>query len=135
MRIRRRAAFVLAGVVAMFLGAMAAAPVLAVAETVVTGPELDAAMAARTDQDAASREAILNLLGREETRDAAAKVGVDLDRLKASVSVLSGEELEDVAAQARLADRSLSGGDEKIVIGSTALIIILLVVIILVAGN
>jgi hypothetical protein len=119
----------------MFLGAMAAAPVLAVAETVVTGPELDAAMAARTDQDAASGEAILNLLGREETRDAAAKVGVDLDRLKASVSVLSGEELEDVAAQARLADQSLSGGDEKIVIGSTALIIILLVVIILVSGN
>jgi hypothetical protein len=134
MRFRRSASLVLAAVLMTFLGAMAATSVPAVAETIVTGPELDAAIAARADQDAASREAILNLLGRDETRDAAAKVGVDLARLKASVSVLSGEELDDVAAQARLADQSLSGGDERIVIGSTALIIILLIVIILVSN-
>ena len=134
MRVLRSTSFALAGALMIFLGPMAATPVLADTETVVTGPELDDAMAARTDEDAASRAAILNLLGRDETRDAAAKAGVDLVRVRTAVSVLSGEELREVAPQARLANQSLSGGDEKIVIGSTVLIIILLVVIILVAA-
>jgi hypothetical protein len=63
------------------------------------------------------------------------RMGVDLTRVKAAVSTLSGAELQEAAAQARLADQALAGGDEKIVIGSTVLIIVLLVVIILVAAS
>jgi hypothetical protein len=92
-------------------------------------------MADRVDADAASRASILNWLDRDEVGIAASRSGLDLARVKAAVSTLSGDELREFEAQARLADQSLSGGDEKIVIGSTALIIILLVVIILVAGN
>jgi hypothetical protein len=133
MQIRIRSSFALAGILMMIQGLMFAAPGVANVETVVTGTEMEAAMAARADEDAAARETILNVLERDEARAAAGQVGVDLERVKASVSLLSGEELRELAAQVGLADQSLSGGDEKIVIGSTVLIIILLVVIILVA--
>lgn len=134
MRVRRGTSLVLAVVFLMFQGSMAI-PFLANAETVVTGSDLDAAMASRADNDAASREAILNLLGRDEIRGVTGRMGVDLTRVKAAVSTLSGVELQEAAAQAQLANQALAGGDEKIVIGSTVLIIVLLVVIILVAAS
>jgi len=135
MRRLRVGSLALAGALMILVGTTSVAPAVADSGTVVTDTELDQAVAGRVDQDAASREAILNWLDRDEVGGAAAEAGLDLARVKAAVSVLSGDELHDVEAQARLADQSLSGGDEKIVIGSTALIIILLVVIILVAGN
>jgi hypothetical protein len=134
MRVRKGTSLVLAVVFLMFQGSMAI-PVIANAGTVVTESDLDAAMTNRADSDAASREAILNLLGRDEVRRVAARAGMDLTRVKAAVSTLSGEELQEAAAQAQLADQALAGGDEKIVIGSTVLIIVLLVVIILVAAS
>jgi hypothetical protein len=133
MRVRKGISLALAVVFLMFQGSMVT-PLLANAETVVTGSDLDAAMANRADSDAASREAIQNLLGRDEVRGVAGRVGVDLTRVRAAVSTLSGDELRDVAAQAQLADQSLAGGDEKVVIGSTVLIIALLVIIILIAA-
>ena len=134
MRVRRGTSLALVVIFLMFQGSMAT-PLLANTETVVTGSELDAAMANRADSDAASREAIVNLLDRNEIRGVAGRIGVDLTRVKAAVSTLSGDELREAAAQAQLADQSLAGGDEKIVIGSTVLIIALLVIIILVAAD
>jgi hypothetical protein len=134
MRFRKNISLMPAVVSLMFLGSMAATPLLANAETVVTNTELDAAMTARTDGDAASREAILNLLGRDEIRGVAGQAGLDLTRVKAAVSTLSGEDLREVAAQAQRVDQSLAGGDQKVVIGTTAIIIILLIVIILVSA-
>jgi len=135
MRVHRGTSLALGVIFLMFQGSMAATPLLANAETVVTDSELNAAMANRADNDAASREAILNLLGRDEIRGVTGRLGVDLTRVKAAVSTLSGEDLQAAAAQAQLADQALAGGDEKIVIGSTVLIIVLLVVIILVAAS
>jgi hypothetical protein len=134
MRVRKGASLALAVVFLMFQGSMVT-PLLANTETVVTDSDLDAAMANRAGSDAASREAILNLLGRDEIRGVAGRMGVDLTRVKAAVSTLSGDDLREAAAQAQLADQSLAGGDEKIVIGSTVLIIVLLIVIILVAAD
>jgi hypothetical protein len=135
MRVHRGTSLALGVIFLMFQGSVAATPLLANAETVVTDSELNAAMANRADNDAASREAILNLLGRDEIRGVTGRLGVDLTRVKAAVSTLSGEDLQAAAAQAQLADQALAGGDEKIVIGSTVLIIVLLVVIILVAAS
>ena len=134
MRVRKSTSLVLAVVFLMFQGSLAT-PLLANTETVVTNSELDAAMANRVDSEAASRQAILDLLGRDEVRGVVGRLGVDLTRVKAVVSTLSGEELQAASAQAQLADQALAGGDEKIVIGSTVLIIVLLVVIILVAAS
>jgi len=135
MRVRKGTSLALAVIFLMFQGSMVATPLLANAETVVTESELDAAMANRADSDVASREAILNLLGRDEIRGVTGRLGVDLTRVKAAVSTLSGQELQEAAAQAQLADQALAGGDQKIVIGSTVLIIVLLIVIILVAAD
>jgi len=135
MRVHRGTSLALGVIFLMFQGSVAATPLLANAETVVTDSELNAAMANRAENDAASREAILNLLGRDEIRGVTGRLGVDLTRVKAAVSTLSGEDLQAAAAQAQLADQALAGGDEKIVIGSTVLIIVLLVVIILVAAS
>ena len=135
MRVHRGTSLALGVIFLMFQGSVAATPLLANAETVVTDSELNAAMANRAENDAASREAILNLLGRDEIRGVTGRLGVDLTRVKAAVSTLSGEDLQAAAAQAQLADQALAGGDEKIVIGSTVLIIVLLIVIILVAAD
>ena len=135
MRIHRGTSLALGVIFLMFQGSVAATPLLANAETVVTDSELNAAMANRADNDDASREAILNLLGRDEIRGVTGRLGVDLTRVKAAVSTLSGQELQEAAAQAQLADQALAGGDQKIVIGSTVLIIVLLIVIILVAAD
>jgi hypothetical protein len=135
MRLGLNTSVAVAGILLMVVVTITPVSALADPGTVVTATELDQAMAARSDADAASREAILNWLDRDEVSNAASQAGLDLARVGAAVSTFSGDELREFEAQARLADQSLSGGDEKVVIGSTALIIILLVVIIIVAGN
>lgn len=134
MQVRQIMRFALTGALMMLVGTISVAPTNADPGTVVTDTELDQAMAGRADKEAASREAMLSWLDRDDVGKAAAQAGLDLERVKASVSVLSADELREVEAQARIAGPSLSGGDDKIVIGTTALIIILLVVIILVAN-
>ncbi len=111
-------------------GAVAAAAARANDASVVTGPELYKAMAARTDEDAAARGAVLKVLGRSEVRRVAARAGLDLKQAQAAVSTLSGEELRTVADQARRVDGALAGGS-SVVITSTMVIIGLLVLILL----
>jgi hypothetical protein len=94
---------------------------------------LDKAVQERVSRDQADREAITSLLQRGEVRDVAAKAGISLDKAQAAISTLQGDELRQVASQARQVQNDLAGGASTVVISTTTIIIVLLLVILIVA--
>lgn len=95
---------------------------------------LDAALqqhAATTDAD---HEAVLRLLDRPEVQALARDIGLDLLRAKSAVSTLDGQQLKELAAQARQAEQGLAGGQSRIVISTTLIIIALLVLILIIVA-
>ena len=64
---------------------------------------------------AADREALLRVLG-SEVKTVAEHAGLDLRRATSAVSSLEGEELTQVAAQARQVEEALTGGQSKVIL-------------------
>lgn len=129
MQIVRRslAVFLMLWLVAPRVSAQQLAPAHAGEQAVI-----DRALAARAAETAADGDAVRRVLGRSEVRDVAERMGVDMDRLQSSVSLLDPAELAQVADQARAVEDTLSGGATTVVITTTTIIIALLVVIIIV---
>jgi hypothetical protein len=113
------------------LAVMMIAPVASAQNHVIGKGALDKAVQTRAAQDQADREAILTLLGRQEVREVANKAGLSLDKATAAVSTLQGDDLRQVASQARQANNELAGGATTVVITTTTIILILLVVILI----
>ena len=95
---------------------------------------LDKAVQDRVVSDQADREAIRTLLQREEVREVAGKAGLSLDKAVAAAATLQGDDLRQIAEQARQVDNQLAGGASNIVISTTTIIIVLLLVILIVAS-
>lgn len=95
---------------------------------------IDRMLTARVEQDRADRDTIHSLLQRPEVRDVAGRYGLSIDRADAAVNTLGGDELHQLASQAREADEALSGGASTIVISTTTVIIALLIVILLIVA-
>ena len=68
------------------------------------------------------------------SKPVAEKAGLDLRRATTAVASLEGQELTQLAAQARQVDEALAGGQSKVVISTTVIIIILLVLILLIVA-
>ena len=100
---------------------------------VITTSALDQAVQQRVGQDQADRETIRNFLQRSEVKAVAEKAGLSLAKADAAVSTLQGDDLRQIAAQARTADQQLAGGATTVVITTTTIIIILLVILLIVA--
>jgi hypothetical protein len=109
--------------------ATAVTPAAAPAPHVVSSADLQAAIAHRLSQNAAERADIQALLSRPQVQRWASEAGLDLERAKATAASLEGESLQRAAAQARIADAQLAGGD-ALVIGTTTIVIVLLIIII-----
>jgi hypothetical protein len=125
MRIVRRS-------LAVILAALLVAPA-AQAQTHVVGKKaLTEAVQERVSQDQADRDAILALLARAEVRQIAARAGLSLEKAQAAVSTLQGQDLKDIASQARQVNDDLAGGASNIVISTTTIIIVLLIIILIV---
>jgi hypothetical protein len=125
MRIVRR---FLAATLALLLVAPAAQ-----AQThVISKADLAKAVAERVRQDQADRAAIVSLLQRVEVRTIAARAGLSVDKATAAVSVLQGDDLRELASQARQVNNDLAGGASTIVISTTTIIIVLLIIILIV---
>ena len=82
----------------------------------------------------ADRAAIQRLLALPHVRELAAEVGLDLRRAQAAVATLDGDQLSDLAGQARQAEAGLAGGQGSVRISTTLIIIALLVVILLIVA-
>lgn len=100
---------------------------------VINKSALDQAVQQRVSQDQADRDAIRNLLQRAEVKDVAAKAGLPLEKAEAAIGSLQGDDLRELASQARSVDRQLAGGASTIVISTTTIIIVLLIILLIVA--
>ena len=125
MRIVRR-------LLAVTLALLLVAPAAQAQTHVIGKTDLAKAVAERVSQDQADRDAILTLLHRAEVRTIAARAGVSVEKAAAAVSTLQGDDLRDLASQARQAENDLAGGASNIVISTTTIIIVLLIIILIV---
>ena len=98
--------------------------------SVVAEADIQAQIDQRVDSERADRQAIQDLLARPDVRKIAGTAGIDIQRAKTAAGVLSGEDLANVAAQARALNGGV-GGVERITLTVTTIIIILLLIIIL----
>ena len=125
MRIVRRS-------LAVLLATLMVAPAAQAQTHVVGKSALARAVQERVSQDQADRDAILGLLARAEVRQIAAQAGLPLEKAEAAVSTLQGQDLRDLASQARQVNNDLAGGASNIVISTTTIIIVLLIIILIV---
>jgi hypothetical protein len=117
---------------AVVLAALVMAPSAQAQSHVVTKSALSEAVQQRVSQEQADREAIVSLLNRAEVRQIAANAGLSLEKAQAAVSTLQGQDLRDLAGQARQAQNDLAGGASTVVISTTTIIIVLLIIILIV---
>ena len=117
---------------AVGLAVLLSAPLAQAQSHVVGRAALDRAVRERVLQEQADRDAIVTLLHRSEVRQIAAKAGLSIERAEAAVSTLQGDDLRQIASQARQANTDLAGGASNIVISTTTLIIVLLLIILVV---
>lgn len=117
---------------AVFLAVLFMAPAANAQTNVISKSALDKAVQERVSQDQADREAIRTLLQRAEVRDVADKAGLSLDNAMLAVSTLHGDDLRQLAEQARQVDNQLAGGASTVVISTTTIILVLLIVLLIV---
>ncbi|HXG55216.1 MAG TPA: hypothetical protein VNJ03_07525 [Vicinamibacterales bacterium] len=119
---------------AVVLAVLVMAPVASAQNHVINKSALDQAVQVRVAQDQSDRAIITSLLARPEVREVAAQAGLSLEKASAAVSTLQGDDLRNLAGQARQVNDTLAGGASTIVISTTAIIIILLIIILLVVA-
>lgn len=118
---------------AVFLSLWLIAPSAGAQQThVADRAALDQAVAAAAARAEADRAAIRRVLARQEVKDVAAKLGVDMTRADLAVRLLDGAELTQAAEYASQIEQDLAGGATTVVITATTIIIILLIVIVII---
>jgi hypothetical protein len=126
MRIVRRS-------LAVSLAVLLAVPAAQAQTHVIGKSALDSAVQQRVSQEQADRDAIRALLQRAEVREIAAQAGLSLAKAEAAVATLTGDDLRELASQARQVQNDLAGGASTVVISTTTIIIVLLIIILIVA--
>jgi hypothetical protein len=114
------------------LAILLVAPVAHAQSHVIDKSALAKAVADRVSQDRADRDAILSLLRQDAVKAIAAKAGLSVEKAAAAVSTLQGNDLRELASQARQVQNDLAGGASNIVISTTTIIIVLLIIILIV---
>ncbi len=120
---------------AVCLSVLIMAPVANAQSHVIGKGALDKAVQERVARDQADRDAILTLLQRPEVRDVAAKAGISLEKANVAVATLGGEDLREIASQARQVNNELAGGATVVITATTILIILLIVILIILAAD
>jgi hypothetical protein len=95
---------------------------------------IDQALQQHVSSVASDRADLLRVLANPEVKAVAEKAGLDLRRATTAVASLEGQQLTELAAQARQVDQSLAGGQSRVVISTTVIIIVLLVLILLIVA-
>jgi hypothetical protein len=95
---------------------------------------IDAALQQHVATASADRADLLRVLSNPEVKAVADKAGLDLRRVTTAVASLEGQELAQMAAQARQVDQALAGGQSRVVISTTMIIIALLVLILIIVA-
>jgi branched-subunit amino acid ABC-type transport system permease component len=117
---------------AVFLSLWLVAPSAGAQQHVADRAALDQAVAAAAARADADRASIRRVLARQEVKDVASKLGVDLARAESAIRLLEGADLAQAAEYASQIEQDLAGGATTLVITTTTIIIILLIVILIV---
>lgn len=117
---------------AVLLAVLVSAPVATAQQHVIGKSALDQAVQERVARDQADRDAIMTLLKRQEVKEVAQQAGLSIEKATAAVATLEGNDLRQVASQARDVNNELAGGATTVVITTTTIIIILLIVIVII---
>jgi hypothetical protein len=126
-----RARFVLIAVVVALAGALVAPVVVRAQERhVATDAVIASALHTKAANDASNREAILKVFKRDEVRQLASRLGLEIKDAESAIAHASGAELAEAAARARAIDRALAGGDTKVSLTTLLLIIIIVILIV-----
>lgn len=120
----------------VFLILLFAMPRVGIAQQlhVVDQGAIQKALAERTDETAAKRQAIRTAMQQPDVVRVANQLGLEVARAEAAVATLDGAELDRLAAQAQVVNDELSGGQTIrmnafwIIIGLLVLILIILAV-------
>jgi predicted Zn-dependent protease len=125
----------LTSVLVILLSIVVAMPrVQAQASHTASQSAIDAALQEQVSSAAADRADVQRVLANPEVKAVADAAGIDLRRASTAVASLEGEQLSQIAAQARQVDQALAGGQSRIVISTTVIIIALLVLILLIVA-
>lgn len=119
-------------VLVVLLSLLAMPRIQAQASHTASQSAIDAALQQHVSTAAADRADVLRVLGNPEVKAVAEKAGLDLRRATTAVASLDGQQLTQLAAQARQVDQALAGGQSSVTISTTVIIIGLLVLILLV---
>jgi hypothetical protein len=120
---------------AVCLSVLIVAPTASAQTHVIGKNALDKAVQERVTSDQSDREAILTLLQRADVREVAAKAGVSLEKASAAVATLEGQDLREIASQARQVNNELAGGATVVITTTTIIIILLIVILIILAAD
>ena len=110
----------------------AAAPVFADSQHVVDPSVLSTTVDQHVAQQDVDRAAIHEALARQEVRNMAATLGMNLDRAAASLDTLTGSDLAQAADAARQVNQQLIGGASTVTLSTTTIIIALLVILLII---
>lgn len=121
--------------VALLMFTLALTPAAFAQERHAVSPSaLARTVTAQVAQQDSDRAAIHAALDHPEVRAVAAKSGLDLDRMNASIDALGGPALSQVASAASQVNQALVGGASTVVISTSTIIIALLVIILIVVA-
>jgi len=110
---------------------LAASSGFAADEHVVSPQQIAATVGGQVARQDADRAAIREALARQEVRDTARALSIDMDRVTAAADTLSGVDLATASNAARRVNQQLVGGD---VANTTVIIVVLLVAVLLVVA-
>lgn len=115
------------------VGAMCyTSPAVAQQVRTVDSQTLGAALEAHADGERAQRETLQRVLGRDDVRDVAARLGLDMAQATAAAATMSGPDLATAAQQAAAVESAaLAGGASTVVISTTTLLLVIIIVILL----
>ena len=109
----------------------AAGPARAQQPHVVDSRALDQALAQRTAETNAKREAIRTALQQPDVQRIAERLGVDVARVESAVGTLSGGDLDRVASHAQAVNDAIAGG-QTVRLNLLWIVLALLIVILII---
>ena len=101
---------------------------------VVDPGSIDKALTAASEETLAKRQAILDALHQSEVQKVADRLGLDVARAEGAIATLDGVMLDQIAAQARMVNDAVTGGQTVrlnllwVIIGLLVLILIIVAV-------
>ncbi len=112
---------------------LVSSPALAQNGRVVDSDALSEALASKANAESDQRVRLQRVLDREDVREVAARMGLNVEDASSAVATLSGVELSALAQHADAVEAAaLAGGANTIVISVTTLLLLLIIVILLV---